>query len=37
MGDGGRLRLELDFWDDTVGAFEPETVLRQLWRAVPDV
>jgi hypothetical protein len=37
MGDGEWLELELDFWDDSVGAFEPEKVLRQLQRAFPGV
>lgn len=30
------LGLELDFWDDAVGAFEPAKVLRLLRRAFPD-
>ncbi|MGL4553846.1 MAG: hypothetical protein ACRC33_22030 [Gemmataceae bacterium] len=30
------LSLDLDFWDDAVGAFEPAKVLRQLRRAFPD-
>lgn len=32
-----RLCLDLDFWDDTVGAFEPAKVLRRLRHAFPDV
>jgi hypothetical protein len=37
MGDGGeRLGIQLNFWDDTVGAFEPAKVLRQLRRAFPE-
>jgi hypothetical protein len=34
--EGERLSIELDFWDDAVGAFEPAKVLRQLRRAFPD-
>lgn len=30
------LGLELDFWDDSVGAFEPLKVLRQLEKSFPD-
>jgi hypothetical protein len=37
MGEAERLYLELDFWDDAVGAFEPAKVLRQLERAFPKV
>jgi hypothetical protein len=36
MDDGERLGIDLDFWDDAVGAFEPAKVLRQLRRAFPD-
>jgi hypothetical protein len=36
MEDGEHLGIELDFWDDAVGAFEPAKVLRQLQRAFPD-
>src|SRR5262249_51900194 len=36
MDDGERLGINLDFWDDAVGAFEPAKVLRQLERAFPD-
>jgi hypothetical protein len=36
MDDGAHLGLDLDFWDDAVGAFEPAKVLRQLERAFPD-
>lgn len=37
MDAGERLSVTLDFWDDTVGAFEPAKVLRQLQRAFPEV
>ena len=37
MDDAERLYIDLDFWDDAVGAFEPVKVLRQLQRAFPDV
>lgn len=36
MDDAERLYIELDFWDDAVGAFEPAKVLRQLELAFPD-
>jgi hypothetical protein len=32
-----RLEVELDFWDDTVGAFEPAKVLRQPRAGFSDV
>lgn len=32
-----RLYVELDFWDEAVGAFEPCKVIRQLRRAFPEV
>lgn len=37
MEESESLYLRLDFWDDSVGAFEPAKVLRQLTRALPDV
>jgi folate-binding protein YgfZ len=38
MKDGHEyLSVELDFWDDSVGAFEPEKVIRQLGRAFPNL
>lgn len=37
MGDVEYLQLELDFWDDFVGAFEPAKVIRQLRRTFPQV
>jgi hypothetical protein len=37
VDDGEHLSIELDFWDDAVGAFEPAKVLRQLRRAFPEV
>ena len=36
MSDGEYVGLELDFWDDSVGAFEPGKVLRQLRKAFPE-
>lgn len=36
MEDSERLSIELDFWDDAVGAFEPAKVLRQLRRTFPE-
>ena len=30
------LAVRLDWWDDTVGAFEPGKVLRQVRRVFPD-
>src|SRR4051794_11799083 len=35
MGDGERLGIDIDFWDDAVGAFEPAKVVRQLRQAFP--
>ena len=35
--EGEAIYLELDWWDDSVGAFEPEKVLRQLRREFPDL
>lgn len=34
--DDERLGIGLDYGDDTVGAFEPAKVLRQLQRTFPD-
>jgi hypothetical protein len=31
-----RLSLEIDFWDQSIGAFEPVKVLRQVCRAFPE-
>ena len=36
MDDGEWLQIELDYWDDAVGAFEPAKVVRQVQRAFPD-
>ena len=36
MNDDDYLGLELNFWDDSVGAFEPLKVLRQLEKSFPD-
>ena len=36
MDDLERLCIELDYWDDSVGAFEPSKVLGQVCRAFPD-
>ena len=35
MDNYERLAIDLDFWDDAIGAFEPEKVLRQLEVAFP--
>ncbi|QEL15299.1 hypothetical protein [Limnoglobus roseus] len=35
MGHEDHLSLELDFWDDAVGAFEPAKVLREIQRTFP--
>ena len=31
-----RLSLELDFWDETIGAFEPQKVITRLHEAFPN-
>jgi len=36
MDDGDRLGIQLDFWDDAVGAFEPAKVLRRLQQSFPE-
>jgi hypothetical protein len=35
MDDGKRLGIDLNFWDDAVGAFEPLKVLRRLQQEFP--
>ena len=36
VDESDRLGIDLDFWDDAVGAFEPAKVIRQLRRAFPE-
>jgi hypothetical protein len=36
MNDCDYLGLELNFWDDNIGAFEPEKVVRQILRVFPQ-
>src|SRR5262245_29200678 len=37
MADSERLGILLNYWNDSVGVFEPAKVLRQLRKAFPQV